>query len=146
MVTVSHKLFHYLLIILLMIAPVRGAMGMQESHCDMDVMSSEAMSSETMSSINSAAQHQTMGYELSDHESINKQTSENQKSVTNHQCCCCDGDNCAASCDMGMTVSLVMQESSYTPVFIAVTQTTKTSSPLLIRALTPPSRPPATFS
>lgn len=153
MVIYHHKLFHYVLIVLLMLAPVRGASAMQESQCNMDMaaaMIDEAMNHEGMN--HEGMNHEAMNHEDMDHksvadDSISKQTTENLINAATHQCCCCDGGgDCAMGCEMAMPVSLVLQASLFTPVYIAVTQSTKVSSTLLLRAPTPPSRPPAHIS
>jgi len=120
--TKANKFLHYVLIILMMFAPASGSLAAQSSHCDMSNMSS--MNSELMDSDSS---HQ--GHAL--------QTEKNN---------CCDTDNCASNCDMGMTVSLFIQTSSYSPVFLAVTESVALSTEVLIRSLAPPSRPPADLS
>jgi len=67
------------------------------------------------------------------------------QSVANKQCCCCDND-CMSNCDMGVTASLFMQVSAYTPDFVKTTNSISYTSEILVRALTPPSRPPANLS
>jgi hypothetical protein len=61
------------------------------------------------------------------------------------QCCCCDSD-CASNCGIGVTVSLIIQASDYSPVFVSTSRVQGYISPLLLRTLSPPSRPPATIS
>ncbi len=114
--TKANKSLHYVLIILMMFAPVSGVLAAQPESCDMSNMSS--MDSDT-----------SQEYIL--------QTEKNN---------CCDTDNCAGTCDMGMTVSLFIQTSSYSPVFLAVTESVALSTEVLIRSLAPPSRPPADLS
>ncbi len=131
MLICRHRLIHYVLIVLLMVAPVPGAVAMQQAHCDMDDMTMSSSSDTLMPSHDmaamlspDAAQTDTMGQE-------------------NHQCCCCDGADCAGNCDMGMTVPLLMQASSYQSVFKHGSDSISISENILVRALTPPSRPPA---
>jgi hypothetical protein len=128
-----YRSLHYLLIILLMLAPFRSAMANTSPHCDMDAMSASNEINPEISVMPSgeASLHQ---HAVSD------------AAAVHHQCCCCDDGNCAGSCDMGMSVSLVMHESLYAPVIVAVTESVTISSSILIRALTPLTRPPATFS
>lgn len=115
--TKANKFLHYVLIVLMMFAPASGSLAAQSSHCDMS----------NMSSMDSDSSHQ--GHV--------QQTEKNN---------CCDTDNCASNCDMGMTVSLFMQTSSYSPVFLAVTESTVLSIEVLVRSQAPPSRPPASLS
>ncbi len=65
-----------------------------------------------------------------------------QTITADHQCCCCD-DGCASNCDMGINVSLIMQTTPYGPIFKKLLKSVNTSTNILVRALTPPSRPPA---
>ena len=115
--TKANKFLHYVLIVLMMFAPASGSLAAQSSHCDMS----------NMSSMDSGPSHQ--GHV--------EQTEKNN---------CCDTDNCASNCDMGMTVSLFIQMSSYSPVFLAVTESAVFSTEVLVRSLAPPSRPPADLS
>jgi len=124
-----YKLLRYLLILLLMLAPFRGAVAMPSPHCDMDDMS---------------AAHQMNN--MTSGETMSHKHSVVSAAAVKHKCCCCDEDKCAGHCDMGMTVSLIVEDSLYAPVIVAITASVIVSSDLLIRALTPLSRPPATFS
>jgi len=122
-----NKLLHYVLIILLMFAPVRGVLAVQQPHCDMDDMSmSTMMQSHDMDTMSSAG-----------------------KNTDKHQSCCCDGDcqaACMGSCDINISASLLIQNSTYHPAFVKSTSSTGFSSEIIIRALAPPSRPPAQLS
>ena len=136
-----YKPLHYLLIILLMLTPLRAVMAVQSSHCDMAEMDMDV----TALSISMAmpVQHHEM-HDMSSGEMSAIQVSDDQ-SAGNQQCCCCDSD-CASNCDMSVTASLHMQASSYSPVYINTSNTTSFNSEVLVRALTPPSRPPAKLS
>jgi hypothetical protein len=125
-----YRFLHYLLIILLMLAPFRSVMAISSPHCDMD----DAMS----------ASHEVMN--MSSGEAMLHQHAVADTTAVHHKCCCCDTGNCAGNCDMGMSVSLVVQESLYAPAIVAVTESVIISSAILIRALTPLTRPPATYS
>ncbi len=128
-----YKLLHYVLIILLMFAPMRSAFAMESSHCDMD----GDMSSMSAQSMSPGMQMSRVQY--------NSQTEQMNHETMNHDCCCCD-DGCNSNCDMGTTASLLMQVSSYSPVFIKTDNIFISSPDLQLRALTPPSRPPLTLS
>lgn len=129
----SFRLLHYLLIILLVLAPFRSLWALPSPHCDMDSMPVSHEMNVGMGLTNSggAMSHQSA---LADSDTLH------------HKCCCCDDGNCAASCDMGISVSLIVQESLYAPVIVAVTESLISSTAVLLRALTPLTRPPATFS
>ena len=121
-----------------MLAPMRGVLAMQQAHCEMDNM--EVSSQQAVM----AGMHDMSTMSLADSKHHNSYSPENKPIANSHQCCCCDdGGNCAGSCDMGMTASLLMQKSSYASAFIDVTESIIFSSDLLIRELTPPARPPA---
>lgn len=122
-----------MLIILLMIAPMRSVMAEQDSHCEMDEMSA-------MTSTMSHQMHQAQsGLDES-------QQDEPQQAKVQDKCCCCDGNSCAGNCDMGMTASILMRDSVFTPVFDSVADVALFSSKILARALTPPTRPPLKLS
>jgi len=125
----QNNLLRYVLIILLMFAPMRSVLAEPVSHCDMDDMSSTASMHQM---------HQSQAGFIPDHI--------NQSQQSQHQCCCCDTSRCAGNCDMGMTVSLLMQASPYSPVFVNAEKITLYSAVLLLRTLSPPSRPPLILS
>lgn len=138
MVITHHKLLHYVLIVLLMFAPLRGVVAMQDTHCDMDEMS--------MSSSSADSSHEMMvSDEMHIMSSIDADALQQESGQSDHQCCCCEGADCAANCDLGTVVSLVLQQSSYVPLFKDVSESISVSQNILIRELTPPSRPPATL-
>ena len=111
-----------------MIAPMRSVMAETVSHCDMD-------DTPVMSSTTSHQMHLSQA-----------DIDEPQQMKTEHSCCCCDVDSCASNCDMGMTTSMLMQGSMYSPVFVVVAYIELFSSEILARALTPPTRPPLKLS
>jgi len=110
-------------------APVRGAMALQQSHCDID--------NEAMSEMMSSDVH--MGHDMSMMASTD--TTDNSFDM-NHAACCCD-QGCANNCDMSTSLSMIMQSSSYVPVLKNSSETSAISTDVLVRALSPPSRPPA---
>ena len=134
---------------LLMFSPVRSVLAGQSEHCNMDEMKS------SMSEMKTAPSYDNDKHASHD---MSAKTSKNSKHLTQHpvshhnvadqaaahQCCCCDdADACSGNCEMGMSVSLVLQESFYSPVFKDASRSGVFSSTVLIRELTPPSRPPA---
>jgi hypothetical protein len=128
-----YRPLHYLLIILLVLAPFRGLLAMPSSHCDMNDM---------------PASHQ-MNVEMDamEHDgAMSHHPAQSDTVAVHHKCCCCHDGSCAGQCDMGMSVSLIVQESLYAPVIVAVTESLIASSAVLLRALTPLIRPPASSS
>ncbi len=120
-----------------MFAPIRSAMAVQQTHCDMDEMNMDEMS---------------MSMSMQDHNMHDMSSADHridltidEKAVSNKQCCCCDND-CVSNCEIGVSVSLVMQVSVYSPVIVNTSNTDSYISDLLLRTLTPPSRPPAIIS
>ena len=63
--------------------------------------------------------------------------------MNEHGCCDDLSFNCSAACDLGVNVSLILQETSYSPVYKYSFKSAVISSKILFRELTPPSRPPA---
>jgi len=121
-----------------MFAPLRSTFAMESSHCDMDG---------DMSSM--SAKFMLPDMQMSSVQTDNIQTSsrmeQTKQEQMNHDCCCCD-DGCISNCDMGTTASLLMQVSSYSPIFINTGNIFISSPELQLRALTPPSRPPLVIS
>lgn len=111
-----------------MLVPLRSVMAMAPQHCKMDAMSTHEMA--TMSSA-----------EMKSHQHSTAATAD-----IKHKCCCCDDGKCAGNCDLGMSISLLVQESLYAPFIVAVTASVINASAILIRPLTPLPRPPATLS
>lgn len=145
----SYSLLHYVLIILLMFTPVRSVMAVAQPHCDMASMDmDEASTSMSVSASTAAMQGHDM-LNMQSHDMHNMSSTDmsalTDHSATNQQCCCCD-NGCLANCDMGVTASLVLQVSSYSPVFVIASNVISYTSEILVRALTPPSRPPANLS
>jgi len=133
-VKINYKsLLHYVLIILLMFAPLRSVMAMQVIHCDMD--NYRADSSAVISDSSSA--HDMSAMSVSDY-------STTQKVSVSHSCC--SGSNQRLNhCDMSLSASLLLQESSYLPNFITVSATVTLIVASIEKAFSPPFRPPLVF-
>lgn len=121
-----------------MVAPMRSVMAMQQMHCDMDTSSTSKVSV----SENHAAHDMSSMSQLA----FNQQATNQQPSEKNQHSCCSGSDSCSTNCDMGMAVSLLIQATSYAPLFLNVAEAESVSSAPIVRELTPPSRPPANFS
>jgi UDP-3-O-[3-hydroxymyristoyl] glucosamine N-acyltransferase len=128
----SYKLLHFVLIVLLMFAPMRDVLASSPSHCEMAAMEMSDMDMHAAAPVVS--------------EQVPQAVVINKSAGVHHKCCCCDGNNCAGNCDMGMAVSMLMQVSIYNPVFIRTNSFVVSSIDVLARALTPPSRPPLKLS
>ena len=122
-----------MLIILLMIAPLRAVNAMQTTACDMDDTNAVAGKVMIMSDIHASHDMSAMSSDKSDSETMQ------------HKCCCCDSD-CANACDMNVSSTLLIQVSSYLPVFTKTSNVAVFSPEILSRALPPPSRPPLKLS
>lgn len=123
-----HNLLHYTLIILLMFAPLRGAMA---AHCDMATMDDSSRHAEMMA-----------GHDMSAMMTMDS----GQMDMSASNCCDDISSKCASACDLGVNASLVLKEITYSPVFENSTNLVPVSSKTLFRELTPPSRPPAKIS
>lgn len=145
---IHYKPLHYVLIILLMLAPLRGVMAVQQSHCDMEDMPMSASANDSMSGHDMSG-HAMHGMSPLEFTAVPVHMTADQpqtdQSTSNEQCCCCDS-GCAANCDMSISASMVMNASAYSPVFINTSNSISYTSEILVRALTPPSRPPANLS
>jgi len=135
-VNINHyKPLHYVLIILLMFAPLRSVMAVAQGHCDMDDMDmaemSVSMQDHDMHTMPAAA------------DSYDSMTTEQAAADTS--CCCCDND-CVSNCQVNISASLLIHVSDYSPVFLSASKIHSYIPQLLLRTLSPPSRPPALTS
>lgn len=124
-----------------MFAPLRSVMAMQLMHCDMDAGTMKISTTVSASNISSTDMHASH-----DMSSMPVHGTDHQKSEKSQHPCCSGAKVCASDCDMGTTVSLFIQKSTYAPLFINVAEIENISSEPIVRELTPPSRPPANFS
>ena len=129
-----NKLLHYVLIILLVLAPVRSVMAMQQMNCDMDSSKMPISMAMTASDVSVSKIHAS-----------HDMSSMTQNDANQHSCCD-QGDSCISNCDMGVSVSLFIQTSAYSPLLLNVAEAENISSAPIIRELTPPSRPPLKLS
>lgn len=108
-----------------MLAPVRGVFAIPCDMGEMEVSSGSSMTHEShdMSAMLSAdAMQMDMG---------------------KFNCCDDLSIDCSGGCDLGISVSLVLPEISYAPVYKNSFSLISSSYKTLFRELTPPSRPPA---
>ncbi len=128
----QYQLLHYALIMLLMIVPVRGAVAMQQSHCDMDdntVYTSADISDHSIA-------HDMTAMSIAD--------TSVQKADKSHDCCS-NNSICISNCDMSMSVSVLMKRSIYTPKFTQAEASVALTTDLITIEHTPPYRPPLVF-
>jgi len=123
----------------MMLAPMRTVLAAEQTHCDMADMDMSEMSVSTSTAMQSHDMSKMSSIDMSTGQLVSGET------AVKHQCCCCD-NNCVDACDMGMSVSILMQASNYSPTFVDTRLFTSSSLSLVVRALTPPSRPPASLS
>lgn len=128
-----YKILHWLLIVMLTITPLRTIAG--NSFCKIDVTSN--VHSSVVKKEHTAGHHTMV-----QHVQI---ASADNNSMSSNQCCCCDDSQvgCSSNCDMGTSVSLILQESPYAAVFLAASESIAISSNIILRELTPPFRPPS---
>jgi len=121
----------------MMLTPLSGVMAAQ---CDMADMADMHISSSSEVMPGSVIAAHDMSAMLStDMLSTDAMPSE----MNQHGCCDDLSFNCSAGCDLGVNVSLILQETSYSPVYKYSFKSALVSSKILFRELTPPSRPPA---
>ena len=121
----------------MMFAPMRSAMAMQQSHCnnmDSNISNHNAVSSAVIPDY--SGDHDIMVMLISS----NPQKAE-QKVESAHGCCSGQG-SCTSDCDMGVSVSLLMQESSYVPNLTNISESVALITDLIKREFIPPFRPP----
>ncbi len=142
-----HKPLHYLLIVLLVFAPLRSVFAGQLMVCDMKTSLSEAILV-VDGMVHSAVHCQDNKANVSADDPIKYQGKFQGKYQSKHQTkqmaknCCNDDGVCKSDCHFAITASLLMQDIEYSPVLIDADVFENTSNNLIIRVLTPPSRPP----
>ncbi len=115
-----------------MFTPLPGVMA---AHCDMGDMGEIDISSSSAvmpSSVIMAHDMSAMLY-----------TDSMSSDMKGHSCCDDPSTKCSGSCDLGVNVSLILQETPYLAVYKDSFKSVSLSSKILFRELTPPSRPPA---
>lgn len=119
---------------LLMFAPLRSVMAMQQIHCDMGnhIAGHDAESSTVISDYSD--DHDMMAMSMTASSSV-------QKTENSHDCCS-GNSNCVSDCDMSISASLLMQESSYSPNFTNVLGSVALAANLIKIEFIPPFRPP----
>jgi hypothetical protein len=114
-----------------MFAPLSGVVA---AHCDMGDMGEMDVSSSSA----------VMSYHMNMAHDMSAMLSDSMSSEMNEHSCCDDlSVNCSGSCDLGVNFSLILQETSYSPLYENSFKSVSFSSKTLFRELTPPSRPPA---
>ncbi len=115
-----------------MIAPLRGVVA---AHCDMaDLGEMDASSGSAVMS---------HSFEMTHDMSAMLSTDSKTSGMNEHGCCDDASVNCSGACDLGVNISLVLQETSFAAVYKNSINSVLISSKTLFRELTPPSRPPA---
>jgi len=132
----QYKLLHYVLIMLLMFAPLRSVFAMQLMGCDMDDASAKITPSAKLVISSSSAHCQHMLNSAVTNDKVNHRVDHAAKS------CCSDGGPCSSSCHFSITASLFMRGADYSPVLLNSATFENVSTALIVRELNPPSRPP----
>ena len=111
-----------------MVAPLRGVIAAPCNMAEMNASSDAVM----------------MGHDMSAMLSTNSLSTDSMASEAKGNSCCDDVSiNCSGDCDLGINVSLVLQATSYSPVYQNSSSLNSLSYKTLFRVLAPPSRPPA---
>ena len=114
-----------------MFVPLPGVLA---AHCDMEEIDVSSTSAVIPSSVILAHDMSAMPY-----------TDSMSSDKNGHGCCDDLSTKCSDTCDLGVNVSLVFQETPYSPAYKVSFKSASLSSKILFRELTPPSRPPAIF-
>lgn len=117
----THKLFHWLLIAILAVAPLRGVMAMG-TDCDMSA-GSPSMADHTMHAMH--------------------MTDDASPANESHDCCNDSTTACISDCGAGINFPFIMQDAITSASIDHSRLVARVHSNLLVRAPTPPIRPPA---
>ncbi|MBE9567712.1 MAG: hypothetical protein IMF14_03380 [Proteobacteria bacterium] len=132
-----NKLLHFVLIMLLMFAPLRSVFAMQLMACDMDTSSMATVQSPAVKVLSSEHCRHMQGAEATD------TVSSNGHQV--NRCCDDISSACMADCHFSAPLSLYLQQVEYLPVLLKTETFENVANALIVRELTPPSRPPASL-
>ncbi len=117
-----------------MFTPLPGVMA---AHCDMgDMGEIDISSSSTVMPSSVILTHDMSAMQYTDSMSSD---------MKGHSCCDDPSTKCSGSCDLGVNVSLILQQTPYTPSYKDSYKPVSLSSKTLFRELIPPFRPPANF-
>ena len=119
-----------------MFAPLSGVVA---AHCDMADMGEMDVSSSSAVMPSSVI----LAYDMAHDMSAMLSTDTAPSKMNGHSCCDDLSINCSGACDLGVNISLILQETSYAAVYKNSSKSVSLSSKTLFRELTPPSRPPA---
>lgn len=123
---------------LLIFAPLRSVFAMQLMAGDMDVSTSNTASSSVI--VNPAVLSVEHCQHMMDSTQVDDRTAYQLEYVA--KSCCNDNGPCKSNCHFAMSVSLFMQHAGFSFALLNVATFDAISSTLLVRELSPPSRPP----
>jgi len=115
-----------------MFAPLRSAFAAQFTTCNMNA--------DMASATESASNHQQ--HMMNSLQETVDQVNMTQADITQAKNCCGDKGACKSDCHIAISTSLFMQRVDYAPLLINTDTINNISSTLLVRELSPPSRPP----
>ena len=115
---------------------MRSVMAMPLSHCDM------ANSGTSQNSAHNTGSNTLMSDYPAAHDMMSMATSSNGQNAENSHACCSGKSSCTDNCDMRISVSLLMQKSSYNPNFTNITRSVVLIPDPVKKEYTPPFRPP----
>ncbi len=137
----THKIFHWLVIITLAIAPLRGVMAMNISDDQMQDESSGHL--DVTSAIFTSANYSVRLAGIADNSKISGRV--DTTVATTASMYCCSGDvsmTCKVDCSISVNMSLTVPSFFYSPIFNKTINQAVVHNSLLFRELTPPFRPP----
>jgi hypothetical protein len=155
----NYKLLHYVLILLLMLAPLRSVFAMQFVACDMKSMPSPAVTDSVMTAGHS--RHALADVSIGDSaskksvNSINRASHQVEQAVNQQATlqadlhvskqskdCCGNSNTCLSDCHFAISVSMFLQTVDYSPLLLNADIFENVSITPLVRELSPPSKPP----
>jgi len=128
-----HNILHYLLVMLLIVAPLRSVFAMQAMVCE--DMSTELQQSRVTDSALPTDHCRTMM-------PVAGAAPAAGLSAQSYNTCCHDDGACKSDCHFTMSVSLPIYQGEYTAVLFGTETLDADSTILVVRELNPPFRPP----
>ena len=142
--TLHYKPLHYALIILLILAPLRSVLASQLMACDMEkspaVITLDAGADVTPDHCQHGSSDTAAGKVKS--KNLQGDNPTKYQNILQAKSCCSDSDACQSNCQFALSASLFLQHVEYLPALFSEAAFEAASHAVLVRELTPPSRPP----
>ena len=126
-----------------MFAPLRVALS---APCDMAGMNGNGNAMANATSSTHMPDHDMSAMTAANSMAVDSMVTDSMAADMNtHSCCDGASSICSGTCNLGINVSLLLPETSYTPVYKNSFKSALIAAKTLFRELTPPSRPPASL-